>query len=1254
MAKKSVCIYVLAITIYAALFVQRYLFINGDGSKIVVSRNGKDEVACWSGNISCQTIEFAMKKENLNNTRLVIEYGSHNLSTVIRNKFTQNFSIEGDPVSVVRCNSSQAGFYFGFGSKISIQYLTISSCGAEFPSTNMDLRGKTPKYWNISTTLFVEETKDFSMTGVNIDRSHGYGSAFYDVVGNVTMNYVTFANNSLVSHHDAGFNSGGGVYIEFKPKCNKPESKNFINSNGSFLFFKCKFLNNTAEHAKSTVSMSSCKQFVSFGRGGGISFFSRGNSRNNSLTLIDSQFHQNKALFGGGLFAELDDKTGGNRVNLKHSLFVGNIATLAGGGMRVGINSAWSNGGTTVQLSDTHFQNNYALVGGGFSEYRTEGAGKRKEQVNFQNCSFLSNKGDKAGAIMLVLCHLRMQNCTISHQTQNSIIGQDRGEAALYSYSSTVIFIGQNNFEGNEFTALMFESSYAVNKGKLLFKNNTGQEGGAVAFFGDSVLRMNPNSSMRFENNTATKRGGAIYVEMPVSSEVPMNSTELKTHSCFIFFGTDNYDIFDPDNSDTSTSFVGNVAPVASGDNVYADTLTMCRRDGELPYNNSALKWKVFHYIDGKYKDGRTTVVTSPIKIANINLEEWNAYPGLTFKPSVVLEDENYNSIYGNIRVTVHPEKPGSVKIDGQRMFLARNTIDGIKFTGSPSQKYSVLIETTIGRSVSKTIHGLKLKSCPLGYYFDKDSQVCQCISQKFDMKLGVTKCDSSADVYILKGRWGDPFKSKACEDTDFASHICPDNYCNITKEKGNVIDKKFDKSNQCTKGRNNSSPLCADCKKGYSVVFGAEFCKPCPDDYGLFWLLLVFVVITVAMIIIIALNVDTYATSLNAFLYSYQILPLCLHGNTNLDIFIKLIIGLSTLSGSGGFHEGVCLWNSMNDLEKMFLNYIIPSYMLIFTFIMIRLSYRFGNECFLNRGTVFKSFVFISVIAYSDFTRITLDLLHPIKIRGQWVVYKAASTPFFSGEHIPFAIIALVVAVFIVILFPFLIMFSFALVSLPRFVRFIGIIDTFNEPYHQLLFCDFFSVFYFFNRLVLLIIYIYIPSGALQDTIFAILCVVILLVFVYFKPYRNQGMNLYDSLLLANIAIIAIINLGLNGVYTERLALQDAAYALAYFPLFCALVKLAIWSHKKYKDTRKRQQDGMFLNFSSFLYSIKCYQGTSLVCMQKICQLSFLQVSSLFLKQDYTFLFWKLIIYNAGSRRKLSFHMCYRWQIKFLRISSE
>eukprot|EP00794_Sanderia_malayensis_P010018 gene10018-11041_t len=1139
---------------------------------ISVSSKGKDGKACLDGTIPCKTIKYAISKGNLQNTKLVLSQEVHVLDSVLMLRFVSNFKLttnlleeeEGgksnSAFATINCTKRNSGLHIASSRNIVLENTIFESCGAIFPSTNRDGN----KVWNISTALYLKSFINISLLSVRITKSYGYGAVFYDVLGNVLLDSVYFQENRLISlYKESGLRSGGGIYIEFLPHCSQEKGEDYANLPSTYTFKNCHFIKNTAEYKTSLPSQSNCNQFISFGRGGGMSYMLRGNTTNTRLRVINSTFLHNTALFGGGIFIEFDDQAGNNSVTVEGTTFQSNIAFLAGGGIRCGINADGGKGFNPISVKHTKFLENFAKIGAGYSQYRNTHFGERIEKLTLDECLFRANSADRASAIHVALVKIELTSCVIENNTFHLTTDVLQGDGTIYCYGSQIHFFKDNKIQHNHFTALILEASKGVFYGVTSFLNNRGLNGGAISLYAEASIRLSSGAVLKFYANSASKRGGAIFKEGPRSSQGPMNSTELRMRQCFFHFGDFGNNYVDPDVSNTSTYFSGNSAFDASGQNIYATSISPCRRDNEPISNNSAFKWKTFHYGNDS---ASKTVVTSPIKLEIINAGVWNAYPGLTFSPELALYDENNNKVYGTVKVTVMPERKGHVQLVGSQLFVVKKRIPSIILLGSPGEVFTVTLETYAGPPLIERVKHLRLRECPPGYYFEQKSRRCLCVSNQVGLSYGVTRCEAAdASVYVLHGRWANPRGT----GKEFARHFCPRNYCK-TRDTGR-IDRLFRPNDQCEDGRNPNSTLCGECLPGKSVSFGDEKCQECDDSFGTFYLVLVVVVVALFVLLIMLVNVDTYSTSLNAFLYSYQIIPLCTFDNRTLDSFIDTAFSLINISGTGKMKLGVCLWESMDDLDKMLLNYLLPTVMILWTLIFTAISYHFDNKCTFNRRTTFRAFVFISVLAYSDFTRITFNLLHPVDVDGDYVLFIAGHIKFFSDRHLPYAIVALVVLIFIVILFPLILIFSHYIVGQPVFVKLMGVFDTFQEPFQTLPGYKFFSAFYFFNRVILLLIYTYVPHGCLQDTFFAILCVFILLVFVYVQPYKNKWMNRYDTLLLFNIAVMAVINTGLNGVVEQRVSLQTFAHVLAYFPLACLAVKLGIWLNRKVRDWQCR-----------------------------------------------------------------------------------
>ena len=82
----------------------------------------------------------------------------------------------------------------------------------------------------------------------------------------------------------------------------------------------------------------------------------------------------------------------------------------------------------------------------------------------------------------------------------------------------------------------------------VIFKNNSGSEGGALALVGMATLLFNSNSTFLFANNSADFVGGAIYWYSVDQHDY------FSSHTCFL--KKDNYNKTD----NVSFTFINNTA----------------------------------------------------------------------------------------------------------------------------------------------------------------------------------------------------------------------------------------------------------------------------------------------------------------------------------------------------------------------------------------------------------------------------------------------------------------------------------------------------------------------------------------------------------------------------------------------------------------------------------------------------------------------------------------------------------------------
>ena len=1146
----------------------------------VSTKHGNDSINCLkNSSVYCKTISYALKNGNLNSTQVLLAKNEkYALNETIKIEFVFGLKIASEAENVhfeqerpsIMCGATNAGLVFTQCQNISLADFNLKLCGSDFTTTSRNKRSLI----NASTALLMTDSKNINFKRVAISSSAGIGAVFYDVVGTVRFEYVTFDRNIVPmapvtsDYHRFHFahssyeqlETGGGIYIEFRPF----KKWQYTNSSSWYSFNVCSFRHNNANYLTNRViSESIGKRFFSLGRGGGISFISRGTRQGNHLIIDSCLFHGNQALWGAGIFAEFDDESGTNSIKVSNSDFRGNHAEMAGGGVRIGINSDNEMGYNTVVIKGSNFTKNSAKIGGAFSQYRSSETGRDHEYILIEGCRFEGNSAFLASTVHVQNVNATLINARIINENNRMMLGNSLKQGALYCFSSHVILKGDTFVSGSHFTAFILDYCLLMIFGKANFTHNRGINGGAMTLYGHSKVRLTEGSMLTFHCNRAQKKGGAIYVETAIPTLTRFNSTELNVYKCFFVFGNSNSDYHSAKNFNTSIEFIGNKAPKILGKNIWATTISWCRGENEQNFNNTALKWSIMHNLT------EDSVRTSPYSI-EVNEEEWNAYPGISTDARVTLRDENWNIVQGTLRITLKSENDAITTTKDSELDVIKDGIAKITFTGPVNTKFDVLLETLDRYSVQKIMFNRTLRDCPPGFQYCKHAMVCQCLG----IDAGVTHCNpENRKVYIIPNRWGNPWGTK-----EFAENVCPSHYCNRSDAINDTANngRLFNKNTQCAEGRNQMSTLCSQCKEDYSVILGAETCEPCKDNRSGLWMLLFLVLLTILVLAVMLVNVDTYSTYLNGFFYSYQIIPLLIENKLQLDYFISFLMSISNFSGFGKIQKGVCVFDRMTNMDKLLLNYLAPVYLVVSTVIIGALS-RYFKRCIFSRKSTFRAFVFISVIAYADFTKLTVKILRPVKINGTYYAYYAAYMPYFGQEHARYAGTAVAVLVLIVLGFPLVLMFPNYITRYPKFVKLSGIFDTFREPFKDGPYYNMFAVYYFTNRLVLLSLDLAVESKPLHDCCFCIASVVILMIFIICQPYKETKMNIVDGLQLTNLTFMTFFYTAVSLAYESKVrhSLEKVNHALAYIPFLCVAYGATMWLMKKIKQYQEKRRNG-------------------------------------------------------------------------------
>lgn len=893
------------------------------GLEIFVDQDtGVNSSTCWAEGVNqpCATLKLGLQGlQHHNQSTLWVSNGSYllqrsesEMDTDYQFTWMVDIVISARPVSVtvgVKCEEG-TGLAFVYSSHITIRGVEFLGCGAYQYSTSR-LTGDV-QFEQLYVALYFLYASGITLESVTVAATPGTGVIMYNTVG---TNLIT---NSTFTRNDPGNSTsgGGGLYIEFS-YCAPALSENIQNcslesnvpqqyvTNSQFFIVSCRFFNNSANEINSTYIIPQMDAHLAFGRGGGLSLFFKGNSANNYVSVGNSTFSFNHALWGGGIFVEYQDMSFNNTFSVQSSLVENNQCFhysseqkgTAGGGARLGLiffNMTHASHNKMVFI-DTTFSHNRAYYGGGLSLYTAQEPSESSPSntLTFSNCVWESNIARVGSGVDLTLWHTvsngatttpNFIDCMFLTNTANytSELGDYVGFGAFYSDSVPVNFHGTTTFEKNSQSALAcigvplrFKSNSVTR-----FIANSGRNGGAVALMGNAFLEVSQNTTLYFERNRAKFFGGAIY-------DLSVGERDLiSSRNCFIRY--DNIEI-KPWNWEVQFIFADNTAS-SKVNSIYATSLLTClwgdphsSTKDVFCWNDNSMNLTRWIYSS----ECEQEIATSPAKFVKVRNSTQdclsdslcdvsiNVIPGLsTVLPFYTVDDRQNNVTNSTILTAIiatdaqHHDHENETVYINNTVYISDNSIE---IHGEPNKSTYVKLETIAPRVIS-TVIKVNFSDCPPGMGISEIDGALTCVCE--GDYGGLIQCHPFRYYAELRrGGW------IGLDSGHYVAGECP--YCALLTDEL-MLKLPQDLSSlqqQLCHSINRQGTLCSGCLPGYGlVVNGYDFdCKLCPvseEAYGwALYLLTEFVPITAFYLFVVLFDVSVTSGPANAFVFFAQVL---------------------------------------------------------------------------------------------------------------------------------------------------------------------------------------------------------------------------------------------------------------------------------------------------------------------------------------------------------------------------------------------
>ena len=523
-----------------------------------------------------------------------------------------------------------------------------------------------------------------------------------------------------------------------------------------------------------------------------------------------------------------------------------------------------------------------------------------------------------------------------------------------------------------------------------------------------------------------------------------------------------------------------------------------------------------------------------------------------------------------------------------------------------------------------------------------QDGTVCECGS---DLD-GVVRCDNTTHQVNVLRQYCMTYSSN---DTFLVVGWCAYSFhLKAYKYNGNYVyfTIPLNVSQVCDSFHRNGQ-LCGKCMNGFAppVYSYDPGCVNC-TDYSGNWVKYVsisFLPPTVLFLFVVIFSVSVTSNPLNVYVFVSQMIavPPCLRmlvGEQTLNVWGQLGISFYSVWNLDFFrvlYSPFCLHPKMTTLQALALDYAIAVYpllLIVITYVLVEMHdnnfriivylWKPFHKYFVHfrrewniRGSLINAFATFLLLSYVKFLYTSFALLFPTSvfdIHGKpltkMYLYYDGTLEYFGREHLPFAILALVVFV-IFNLFPLLLLLLYPCQCFQRCLNYYGIqcqvlhmfMDTFQGSYKDgsngTRDCRWFAALYLILRIAPLFVFILVGPSKFVLYPLVLLFIVAVFLTAVFHPHKSPFHNAADIFLLLVLISIGISFLALDAAVYRNHYTSHATHTLATILLFIPASYLIAF---------------LFYKLFARVRVIQCFQKLCVVMPCNPCQESKVDESSL------------------------------------------
>ena len=550
----------------------------------------------------------------------------------------------------------------------------------------------------------------------------------------------------------------------------------------------------------------------------------------------------------------------------------------------------------------------------------------------------------------------------------------------------------------------------------LLISNNTGTNGGGLAVYDDSYLKLLPGAQVDIVGNHATEKGGGIYTNnylyCPFQSNFNLAPVYVNISSNFAdLVGHDIYGIVYKDNC--TSYFSENV------------------RSADVP--------RRMCFCDPNNAGSNTNVHSNCLR----QIPEKNAFPGQELKFNIIMTGLSYsedNVTAGEVNIyfddsILMERQPilancSSVEIKLQTADYTTHNVkfslyqhyDSFSIVDLNRPLHNISLYSSVFINNNSLVYSVFINECPIGFSVNGSSE-CDCSQSVY--RQNVT-CDINTQSITHNGLlWIGTYDTS----TPFNANVTNPNACIINEDcllycsPNPVTFKLNDTDTQCVDNR--GQRMCGSCRDGYSLLMGSNKCGHCDDKHTyivITWLLLFAVMGVLLVFLLIALNLTVSVGTLNGLLFYANIVKLYEPVFSREGALPVLKQVISWINLDFGFEA--CLYNGMDSYAKQWLQFAFPLYLWIVILIIIQLCRRYGKISRLMGSHAVPVLSTLFLLSYTKLVRTIVIVLHQRGVTLHCtsesvtvsVWYEDPNVEYAKGKHAGLLAFALVVFLFFVL----------------------------------------------------------------------------------------------------------------------------------------------------------------------------------------------------------------------------------------------